>query len=363
MEKKSVRFSNNLDKEFAAEVRSRVNQYFESNGINPSSNSHMKIKTVVMALAYLGPFSLIILGLSESFWYYSGLWLLMGLGMAGVGFTIMHDANHNSYSTRSSINKILGFSMYALGGSPVNWKIQHNMLHHGFTNITGMDEDIDAGKLLRMSPHQTLYKFHRFQHYYAWFLYSIMTIYWFTGKDILQMNRYRRMGLLSQQKTSFSRLMSFLILSKVVYLAIVLGLPVLFSAIPWWQTVLLFLSMHLLAGLLLGLVFQPAHVVDSSEYPMPDENGKIQSNWVIHQMRTTANFSPKNKILSWLIGGLNFQVEHHLFANVCHVHYHKISPIVQSVAAEYGLPYHVNRSFFGAIANHARLLKHLGRNA
>lgn len=361
MEKNSVRFSNNLDKDFAAAIRSRVNQYFEANGINPTSNAQMKLKTVVMALAYLGPFVLIVLGLSESFWYYLGLWLLMGLGMAGVGFSIMHDANHNSYSSRSSVNKILGFSMYALGGSALNWKIQHNMLHHGFTNITGIDEDIDAGKLLRMSPHQKHYSFHRFQHYYAWFLYSIMTIYWFTGKDIPQMIRYRRKGLLAQHKTSFSVLMTNLIVSKVVYLILILGLPILFSAVPWWQTILLFLMMHLLAGLLLGLVFQPAHVVDSSEFPQPDEQGKIQSNWVIHQMRTTANFSPRSRLFSWLIGGLNYQVEHHLFANICHVHYRKISPIVQAVAVEYGLPYHVNRSFFGAVANHARMLKQLGQ--
>jgi linoleoyl-CoA desaturase len=189
-----------------------------------------------------------------------------------------------------------------------------------------------------------------------------MTIYWFTGKDIPQMLRYRKRGLLAQHKISFPVLMTNLVISKVVYIAIVLGLPMLLSPIPWWQTLILFLTMHFLAGLLLGLVFQPAHVVDSSEFPTPDENGKINNNWVIHQMRTTANYAPKSRILSWLIGGLNYQVEHHLFANVCHVHYHKIAPIVQSVAAEYGLPYHVNRTFIGAIANHARLLKRLGRS-
>jgi len=362
MQNKSIRFSNNLDKDIAATIRERVNAYFEAKGISPTSNIQMKIKSVVMALAYFTPFVLILSGVSGSFWFYAGMWILMGLGMAGVGFTIMHDANHNSYSQKSKINKLLSLSMYTLGGSAVNWRIQHNMLHHGFTNISGVDEDIDAGKLLRMSPEQKRYKIHRFQHYYAWFLYSIMTIYWFTGKDIPQMLRYRKRGLLAQHKISFPVLMTNLVLSKVIYIAIVLGLPMLLSPIPWWQTMVLFLTMHLLAGLLLGLVFQPAHVVDSSEFPTPDENGKINNNWVIHQMRTTANYAPKSRILSWLIGGLNYQVEHHLFANVCHVHYHKIAPIVQSVAAEYGLPYHVNRTFFGAVANHARLLKRLGRS-
>jgi linoleoyl-CoA desaturase len=251
--------------------------------------------------------------------------------------------------------------MYAIGGNPVNWRIQHNMLHHGFTNIHGMDEDISAGKLLRMSPEQKRYRFHRFQHYYAWFLYSIMTIYWFLGKDIPQLIRYRKMGLLSQQKSSFKKIMTSLVLNKFAYGFFALLLPIIVVDIPWWQTLLFFIGMHLVAGLLLGLVFQPAHVIADNEFPIPDEKGKIQNNWMVHQVLTTANYAPKSRIFSWFIGGLNFQIEHHLFANICHVHYHKISPIVQQAVKEFGLPYHVNRTFFSAIANHARMLRQLGK--
>jgi linoleoyl-CoA desaturase len=188
-----------------------------------------------------------------------------------------------------------------------------------------------------------------------------MTIFWFVGKDIPQMIRYKKRGLLAQQKSSFKKLMTNMIISKVAYGILVLALPLLLVAIPWWQTLIFFMVMHLIAGLLLGLVFQPAHIITDTSFPLPDEKGKIENNWVIHQLMTTANYAPKGAIFSWLVGGLNFQIEHHLFANVCHVHYRKISHIVRDAAAEFGLPYHSNPTFFRAIANHAKMLKNLGK--
>jgi len=361
MQHNQVRFSNTNDKEIAATIRQRVNDYFDSRNISTKSNLQMKVKSVVMILLYFTPYFLMLTGIVTNPWLCALMWILMGFGMAGIGFSIMHDANHNSYSNKSGINKFLSLSMLTLGGSAVNWKIQHNTLHHGFTNIDGIDEDINSGILLRLSPNQKHYNFHRYQHYYAWFLYSLMTLYWFLGKDIPQLKRYRKMGLLSQQKTKYNRLMFNLVISKVMYGIIFLGLPLLLIDIPWWQTLIMFTTMHLLAGLLLGLVFQPAHVVSETEFPIPNEKGKIENNWVIHQLSTTANYAPKGPVFSWLIGGLNFQIEHHLFANVCHVHYRKISHIVRETALEYGLPYHVNRTFFSAIADHARMLKNLGK--
>lgn len=114
-------------------------------------------------------------------------------------------------------------------------------------------------------------------------------------------------------------------------------------------------------GFILTIVFQPAHVMPTSEYPIPDSEGNIENSWAIHQLLTTSDFSPESKIFSWYIGGLNYQVEHHLFPNICHVHYSKIAEIVKKTAREYGLPYHVQSNFLMALINHGKMLRDLGQ--
>ena len=131
----------------------------------------------------------------------------------------------------------------------------------------------------------------------------------------------------------------------------------------WWLTLAFFFSMHFVAGLILASVFQPAHVMPTSEFPLPNENGIIENNWAVHQMYTTTNFAPNNKILSWFIGGLNYQIEHHLFPHVCHIHYSKINKIIEKTALEYGLPYNSEKTFRSALISHARMLKQLGATA
>jgi linoleoyl-CoA desaturase len=119
--------------------------------------------------------------------------------------------------------------------------------------------------------------------------------------------------------------------------------------------------MQYIAGFLLAIIFQPAHVIDGTEYPEPDENDNLENSWAIHQMLTTTNFGNKSRWFSWYVGGLNFQIEHHLFPHVCHVHYRKIAGIVKETAAEFGVPYKSAATFVGALAGHARLLRELGR--
>ena len=118
--------------------------------------------------------------------------------------------------------------------------------------------------------------------------------------------------------------------------------------------------MNFVAVFILTVVFQLAHTVVETTHPLPDKDGNIENNWAIHQMNTTMNFSRNNKLISWYVGGLNFQVEHHLFPNISHVHYSKIAPIVEETAKEFNVPYHSVRSFRSALAQHARMLYRLG---
>jgi len=355
----NIRYSKyNLD--FTTELRNSVNEYFIKNNIQKFGNQEVYSKTIIMALLYFTPFVLMISGLVSSGILVLVCWFIMGLGMSGLGMVTMHDANHGSFSKHRWVNRFFGNSLYLLGGFPPNWRYQHNTLHHGFTNIEGHDEDIAPPGILRFSPHRPLKKIHRYQYIYAWFFYSLMTISWIIAKDFKGLKRYTKMGAKLSRKRKFNSLLVEIIISKVAYYSLFLVVPLLTIPVAWYWILAGFLIMHFTSGLVLSSIFQSAHVVQSSEYPVPNKNGELNNNWAVHQLYTTCDYAPKSTIFSWLVGGLNYQIEHHLFPNISHVHYRQISKIVQSKAQKYGLPYHVNKSFVQAVWQHIRMLKLLG---
>ena len=148
---------------------------------------------------------------------------------------------------------------------------------------------------------------------------------------------------------------------KIVYYTIFLIIPLLVIDLPIWQILLGFVFLHLIEGATLSVVFQLAHTVEGPEFPEPDQHGNMENSWAAHQMHTTADFARKSRLVNFLFGGLNFQIEHHLFPRVCHIHYRKIAPIVEQAAREFGLPYHDNTSFYSAIRSHVYSLKAMGR--
>lgn len=344
---------------FFRELKKRVNNHFKDNNISRYGNLNMVIKTIFMLSLYIVPFVLMLTGVVSSFTMVLLMWGLMGLGMTGIGFSIMHDANHGSYSKNKKVNQAFGFLINLIGGYDKNWKIQHNVLHHSFTNVEGYDEDIDLS-IIRLSPNQKRKKFHYLQMFYAPIIYSFMMLNWTTVKDFVQLVNYNRKNLLKGQGLTFKKGLIHVILIKFGYYAITLVLPLLLVDLHWWQILLGYITMHLICGIIIALVFQVAHVVKETEFFEVDETGSIVNNWAIHQMKTTANFANKSMIFSWLIGGLNFQIEHHLFPNICHVHYRNISKIVKQTAKEYSIPYNQHKTFFGAIRSHLSLLYLLG---
>lgn len=359
MQYTNIKFDRSKNVEFYKTLQKRVRSYFKENNISRYGNAGMVVKTIFMISLYVVPFVLL-LTLISSVGLSFLMWALMGLGMAGIGLSIMHDANHGAYSKNKNVNKFLGGLIGMAGGSDAMWRIQHNVLHHTYTNVTGMDEDIDPGKVMRFSPHEKRLKHHKYQHIYAWFLYGLMTLMWITVKDFKQIKKFKGMGLTQTQTNSVNKLLFRIILNKVVYYGIVLVLPLIFVPIPWYLTLLGFFSMHYLSGFILGIIFQPAHVVPSADYPMPDESGNIKADWAVSQLINTANFAPKSSWFSWYVGGLNFQIEHHLFPNICHVHYKKISKIVKETAEEFNLPYNSEKTFAGALRSHGQMLRKLG---
>ncbi|MBN1118584.1 MAG: acyl-CoA desaturase [Bacteroidales bacterium] len=347
--------------EFVTELRSAVKKYFENTGLGKHGNVEILVKTLIMMLVYFVPYGLMLSGVVTSIFPVLICWAVMGLGMSGIGLVTMHDANHGSFSNRAWVNKLFGNSLYLLGGFPANWRYQHNTLHHGYTNIEGHDEDIAHGGFLRFSPHKPLKSIHKYQYIYALFFYGLMTISWVTAKDFKQLRRYKKNGAILNGSGNYNILFVYLILSKIIYYTVFLALPLLLVPLAWYWILLGFFIMHYTSGLVLSTIFQSAHVVPTSDFPLPDNNNELNNNWAVHQLYTTSDFSPKSLFFSWLIGGLNYQVVHHLFPNISHVHYRKIAPIVQATAKKYGLPYYVNRSFFKAVNEHINMLKTLGR--
>ena len=354
------KFARNVNVEFNRALNERVSAYFTQRNISKHANLNMVIKTIFMLALYFVPF--VFTFYTQSIGLTLLLWFISGLGMAGIGLSVMHDANHGAYSSSQRVNKFVGAVLNLLGGNPTNWKIQHNVLHHTFTNVEGFDEDIDAPvKLLRFSPHTEWRHVHKYQYLYAWFFYSLMTIMWFASKDYKQARRYSKMGLVSSQGKSLVSHWVSIIAGKLVYAVIFLVLPLAFAPVFWPYVLLGYVIKQAVSGLILALIFQPAHVIPDTSFEKPGESGDIEADAKVHQLLTTANYGVRSKWFTWLVGGLNFQVEHHLFPTICHVHYRGISEIVRSTALEYNIPYYSNRTFFSALKAHGKMLKMLGQ--
>lgn len=355
----TFKFTKEKNQEFSSTLKKRVQDYFKDNNISKHGNTKMIVKTVIMFLIYFIPYAFVISGTVSNPLLYLGLWAIMGVGMSGIGFSIMHDAAHGAYSKSVKVNKMLGNVMNIIGGFAENWRIQHNVFHHTYTNVEGMDEDIDPDDFLRFSPHAELKKVHRYQHYYAWFLYGLMTFSWVAWKDFTDLKRYFDMGMIKSEE-KYKSLRTKLFFWKLLYISYIIVLPIVTSAVPFWYAIIGFFLMQYITGMTLAIIFQLAHVVPPTEFPLPDESGQFSDNWEVHQLKTTADFAPNNVPLSWFVGGLNYQVEHHLFPNVCHIHYPALSKIVKQTAQEYGVPYNVSPSFTSAVLGHAKTLKKFG---
>jgi len=347
-------------RDFVSTLNKRVNEYFKVNNVSRHGNAEMIIKTFCMFLAYFGPYTLVLTGVITGTLPLILAVAVMSLGLAGIGLSVMHDANHGAYSHKPWVNTLVGYSLNLVGANAFNWKIQHNVLHHSFTNVHEADEDISPRGVLRLSPHSDWKKVHQYQFIYAWFLYGLMTLVWLFFKDFARIVRYHQTGLAKKHTPSVAAEWAILVGTKLVYIGYIMVVPLIFTSLLWWQILLGVIIMHYIAGFILAIIFQPAHVIEGTEYPLPDENNTLENNWAVHQLLTTTNFGNKSRWFSWYVGGLNFQIEHHLFPNICHVHYRRISSIVKETAAEYGLPYKSSRTFLGALAGHTRLLKQLG---
>jgi len=353
-----VKFAKANSSDFYSTLNKRVEEYFTSNQLSKNANWIMIFKTVFYPAILITAYLVLILNQNPLVVQFL-LWMVIGFFTAFVGVNISHDAIHGSLSKHKKANSLLSYTFNLIGANAYMWSIMHNIVHHTYTNIDGQDEDIESVPLLRVSPHQKLLKINRYQYWYAFLLYGLGSLSWVFIKDYVKFFK-KKIGNYDNKK--HPRIEYFnLFFFKLVYYTIFLVLPMIFINATWWQVLLGFLLLHFCEGITMAVIFMLAHIVEETNFPLPDQKGNIQNSWAVHQLYTTADFGRENNLLSFLCGGLNFQVEHHLFPRICHVHYKAISGIVKETAEEYNLPYIANPSFSGAIISHIRLLKRLGK--
>jgi len=350
-----ISFSNN-NQSFSITLKKRIDEYFKTNNLKYSGNGKLYTKTIILvSLIVLTYIALVFGGFSA--WITIPLCILMGLNFAAIGFNVMHDGAHGSYSERKWVNEIMAYSLNLLGGSSYLWKLKHNGNHHSYTNINGMDDDIDVEPWIRFNHGQEYKWFHKYQHIYWFLLYGLAYLSWVFFMD---MKKYftGKIAETTFKKMSLKEHFIFWI-SKIAYVSIFIVIPVF--QVGLMPAVLGYLIMGLICGFTLSVIFQLAHIVEGTTFPKPDkENNKIDSDWNVHQLATTANFATKNKVLSWFAGGLNYQVEHHLFPRISHVHYPKINKIVKDVCEEFSVIYTEYPTLTSALKSHIKYLKLVG---
>jgi len=337
-------------------LKSRVQEYFDTTGVERRGYTKLYMKAIVLiallAVVYVH------LVFFTPIWYLGLLeCAFLGIVISGVGFNVMHDGSHGSFSGNKKLNAFAAWSLDFLGGNAFMWNMKHCMIHHSFTNVDGVDDDINVGILMRMNEHQKKFLMHRFQHWYFWFLYMLLYVAWIFYTD------YKKyfsgmIGSVPIKKMSFKDHLAFWS-GKVLHAAVYMVIPIMsVGFLPWFIG---FMTMGMVAGLVLSIVFQLAHTVDSTEFPLADiDSNKLPDEFAIHQIKTTANFATHNKFISWMVGGLNFQIEHHLFPKISHVHYPAISRIVRNVCKEFNIPYLEYPTMGKAILAHVSHLKKMG---
>ena len=345
--------------DFHTVLKTRVNQYFAEQKRPMTGNFSLLFKAALFTLLYLAMYIHLV-------FFTPGVWIAIpeciffGLLTAAIGFNVMHDGAHGSFSKYKILNKAAGSSLNFLGGSAIMWNMKHNIIHHTYTNIDGIDDDIEARPWLRFASTQKKLKMHKFQQYYFWFLYALLHLVWIFMTDYQKYFK-RKIGVVQLRKMTPYEHFSFWA-AKLIYTFMFVVLPIMLLGFTTWLVG--FLTVTMVTGLAISIVFQLAHTVEQTEFPMPSEiTGKIENEWAIHQINTTANFATKNKTISWLVGGLNFQIEHHLFPRISHVHYPAISKIIKKTCGEYGITYIEFPKMRHAILSHIHYLKRLGQIA
>jgi linoleoyl-CoA desaturase len=342
---------------FFAALKGKVDHYFRSNRLNTSGGRPLYVKSGIQIASTVALYTVLVF-LRPAPWLAVPLAVLLGIHLAMLGFNIMHEGGHQCFSRRRWLNQAAGFSLNVLGGNIFFWKVKHNVNHHTFTNIQGFDSDINVEPFMRLHPDQPWYKGHRFQHIYWVFLYGVSYAAWVFYEDFVKYFSQRVAGHMEKKSLPLREHLIFWV-TKILYAGVFIAAPVYFTG--WVYGLTGFVIVSFSCGLFISIVFQLAHVVEATHFPSSSVKAhSVEVEWAVHQVQTTANFATRNKLLFWALGGLNFQVEHHLFPRISHIHYPAISRYVRETCAEFNITYQEYNTMWAAFLSHLAFLKRAG---
>jgi linoleoyl-CoA desaturase len=342
---------------FQRELRKRVEEFFQRSGRRERDCPQMYFKSAVI-LATLIVSYVVLVFVASTWWQALPAALMLGAAIGCIGFNIMHDGGHMAYSNHAWVNRVSAMSLDLVGASSHIWRWKHAVFHHMYVNVQGYDSDTDLGAMARLNPHQPRLWVQRFQHWYIWLLYGVMVIRWQFYGDFrdLAAGHIGEQPFRRPRGWDLAQLIGF----KLLFVVLAFGIPLLFHSFA--VVALVYVGTLAIVGIALSLVFQLAHCVEEAEFPLPNaESGRIDNAWAIHQIESTVNFARDNRVLCWLLGGLNFQIEHHLFPRICHVNYPALSRVVEQTCRDFGVRYREHRSFLTGIASHYRWMRQMGR--
>jgi linoleoyl-CoA desaturase len=341
---------------FQKTVNERVNAYLQEHNLPRRDLPGMYLKSGLALVWWLAAYLLLILG------HFSplvnlGLCLIWAFAIASIGFNVTHDANHDGFSNHRFINRLVSLSGEMLGMSSFRWRVKHNVWHHTYTNIAGYDDDVETFGLMRLTPRAPWKPHFRFQFLYFPLVYSLIGFDFILRDFMMVLTGKSDANHVYPRMTASDKAIFWG--GKLFYFTVMLGLPLL--VFPWWQVLIGWAVVMLTAGLILGVVFQLAHISAETAFPEPVGSPvHIENEWAVHQVQTTANFAPSSRLLNFYVGGLNYQIEHHLLPHICHLNYPKIAPIVRATCEEFGIRYNVHATWSEAFASHLRELRLLG---
>jgi linoleoyl-CoA desaturase len=347
----------NTHKSFFKSLKENVDTYFQSNNIHPAGNRRLYLKSIIqvlmsaalyVTLVFFTPLPIVSVLLC----------VILGFNLAVIGFNVMHEGGHHAFSKYNWVNSTSSYFLNVLGGISYYWKIKHNVNHHTYTNVEGMDSDIDVKPFMRLHEGQPWKPYHRFQYLYWMPLYGISYLAWVFYEDFVKYFR-NRVSANSETKKLPLREQFIFWFTKIMYVGVYIVVPIIaVGFLPW---LIGFLIITVICGLTTSIVFQLAHVVQGTQFHIPaDQASDEKQEWAVHQVVSTANFGTSSKTLHWLLGGLNFQIEHHLFPRVSHIHYPVISRYVKQACTEGGVNYQEYKSMFSAFISHLVYLRKLG---
>jgi linoleoyl-CoA desaturase len=342
---------------FSRDLEESAQAYFDGLGRGRRDVPRMYVKTAIILLWFVGSWALLVFG-ARNAWEGALCAVSLGLSIAGVGMSVQHDANHGAYSNNSSVNRIFGSTLDVMGVCSFIWRLKHNIAHHTFTNVQGVDFDLDFGLLARLSPEQPHRRWHGYQQFYLWFFYGFLLPKWVFFDDFVIL-RHRLIGIHKLPKPGRAALAGF-VFWKLFFLAWAVVIPSFFH--PLWHVLIFHFVAAFTLGATLGTVFQLAHCTSDAEYPEVPAGRRMDNEWAAHQLATCVNFAPRNELITWFVGGLNFQVEHHLFPKVCHLHYPALSLVVAEVAERHGLRHRSHATITSALMAHFKHLRCMGQD-